>query len=293
MTGKALVLGGGGVTGIAWELGILAGLAEDGVDLTDADVIVGTSAGSVVRRQLTSGIPVEELYQRQLEPPTGDEIAARIKLSVLARWAMASLGTRDPQRARAQHRRHGAGRPNRAGESERREVFESRLSIRQWPTHPKLLVTAIAADDGEFVVWDRDSGVSLVDAVMSSCAVPGVWPPVTSTGAGTSTAACGRRPMWTSPPAVSGWSSSPRCWPGSAATAGSTARCARWACAGSRSSPGQDGRRRDRAQRAGRVPSGRLRPGRARAGAAGHRRHRVDVEGALTSAAPRRALTGF
>jgi NTE family protein len=180
MAGKALVLGGGGVTGIAWELGILAGLAEDGVDLTDADVVVGTSAGSVVGAQLTSGIPVEELYQRQLEPPTG-EIAAKIKLSVLARWAMASLGTRDPQRARA---RIGAmALAARTGPEEaRREVFEHRLSIREWPTHPKLLVTAIAADDGEFVVWDRDSGVSLVDAVMSSCAVPGVWPPVTING---------------------------------------------------------------------------------------------------------------
>jgi NTE family protein len=45
-----------------------------------------------------------------------------------------------------------------------------------------LLVTAVAADDGEFVVFDRDSGVSLVDAVGSSCAVPGVWPPVTVNG---------------------------------------------------------------------------------------------------------------
>jgi hypothetical protein len=85
MTGKALVLGGGGVTGIAWELGILAGLAEDGVDLTDADVIVGTSAGSVVGAQLTSGIRSKSCTKRQLEPPTG-EIAAKIKLSVLARW---------------------------------------------------------------------------------------------------------------------------------------------------------------------------------------------------------------
>ena len=52
---RALVLGGGGITGIAWEIGVLAGLAEAGVDLTGADLVVGTSAGSVVGAQLTSG----------------------------------------------------------------------------------------------------------------------------------------------------------------------------------------------------------------------------------------------
>ena len=63
----ALVLGGGGITGIAWELGILAGLARAGIDLAGADVVVGTSAGSVVGSQLASGIPIEELYAEQLD----------------------------------------------------------------------------------------------------------------------------------------------------------------------------------------------------------------------------------
>ena len=62
MTRTALVLGGGGITGIAWELGILKGLADAGVDLTTADLVVGTSAGSVVGAQITSGPTVDELY---------------------------------------------------------------------------------------------------------------------------------------------------------------------------------------------------------------------------------------
>ena len=69
------MLGGGGITGIAWELGLLAGLAEGGVRLGEADLVVGTSAGSVVGAQLLSGAPVEELYASQLRPPSG-EIAA-------------------------------------------------------------------------------------------------------------------------------------------------------------------------------------------------------------------------
>ena len=58
----ALVLGGGGITGIAWEIGVLAGLAEAGVDLSGADLVVGTSAGSVVGAQLTCGAELEAMY---------------------------------------------------------------------------------------------------------------------------------------------------------------------------------------------------------------------------------------
>ena len=48
MAGRALVLGSGGIVGIAWEIGVLAGLAEHGVDLGEADLVIGTSAGAVV-----------------------------------------------------------------------------------------------------------------------------------------------------------------------------------------------------------------------------------------------------
>src|SRR5436190_22001273 len=97
---RALVLGGGGITGIAWELGIIAGLADAGVELTRADLVVGTSAGSVVGAQLLSGEPVEDLYATQLGPPTG-EIAASLGLGGLARWLLASLSSRDEMTVRA------------------------------------------------------------------------------------------------------------------------------------------------------------------------------------------------
>jgi NTE family protein len=62
----ALVLGGGGITGIAWEIGVLAGFADAGIDLTGADLVVGTSAGSVVGAQVTGGAELPALYERQL-----------------------------------------------------------------------------------------------------------------------------------------------------------------------------------------------------------------------------------
>jgi NTE family protein len=179
VTGNALVLGGGGVTGVAWELGILVGLREAGLDVTGADLVVGTSAGSAVAAQVLSGESLDNLYGLQLAEPRS-EIAARIRFATIAKMAFASLRTRDDQRARA-YIGAMALAADTMGEEERRTVIASRLPADKWPD-TRLLITAVAADDGEFVVFDRESGVSLVDAVGASCAVPGVWPPVTING---------------------------------------------------------------------------------------------------------------
>jgi NTE family protein len=178
---RGLVLGGGGVTGIAWEIGVVAGLVEAGVDLTSADVMVGTSAGSVVGAQLLSGLAIEAVYEEQLGDAAGER-ADRIGLGVIVRLLAASLWTRDPRQARARAR---LGRAACAARTEPepawRARFEAGLSARAWPERP-LLITAVDAESGEARVFDRDGGVPLLDAVAASCAVPLVFPPVTIDG---------------------------------------------------------------------------------------------------------------
>jgi NTE family protein len=176
---RALVLGGGGVTGIAWETGLLAGLAEAGIDLTTADVVIGTSAGSVVGAQILSGVAIEDLYAEQLRDPTG-EIAARIGLSAMALFVLSFLWPGDERSGRARLGR-AAMAARTVPESDRRAVIESRLPNRSWPDR-RLLITAVEAESGEARVFDRDSGVALSDAVAASCAVPIVWPPITIDG---------------------------------------------------------------------------------------------------------------
>ncbi|AHH96706.1 patatin-like phospholipase family protein [Kutzneria viridogrisea] len=181
MTGRAVVLGGGGVTGIAWEIGLLTGLTEAGVDLR-ADLVVGTSAGSAVGAQLTSGTQLPELFARQVDPAKQvTEIPAEIdpeQMALLFAESMAQNG--DPQES---WRRTGelALAAKTVGEAERRAVIAQRVPNPEWPS-TRLALTAVDASTGEFVVFDRDSGVDLVDAVAASCAVPGVWPPVTIGG---------------------------------------------------------------------------------------------------------------
>ena len=179
MTRTALVLGGGGVTGIAWELGILKGLADAGVDLSHADVVIGTSAGSVVGAQLTCGRSVDELYETQLEPPD-HEIGARLSRLTMLRMVPPMLlpGSGRTKRARIGAMSMKAHPP---GGEKRIEVIRSRIGVDAWPER-ELKITAIEAETGRFVVFDKDSGVDLVHAVAASCAVPLVWPAVTIDG---------------------------------------------------------------------------------------------------------------
>ncbi|MEV7523788.1 patatin-like phospholipase family protein [Streptomyces sp. NPDC091371] len=176
----ALVLGGGGLTGVGWECGILYGLARAGVDLTTADLVVGTSAGSLVGAQLTSGLlSPQELYERQLGAATG-EAAAKLGAGVIARYALAMVRSRD---STAYRQRVGALAlaADTGVEADRREVFAARLVSHEWPER-RLVVTAVDALTGEPADFDKESGAGLVDAVSASCAVPGVWPPVTVGG---------------------------------------------------------------------------------------------------------------
>ena len=57
-------------------------------------------------------------------------------------------------------------------------MIAQRLPSHDWPDRD-LRISAIDTATGELVTFDRSSGVGLVDAVAASCAVPGVWPPVT------------------------------------------------------------------------------------------------------------------
>jgi NTE family protein len=180
MTSRALVLGAGGEAGIAWEVGLLAGLAERGVDLTTADLVVGTSAGAGVAARINTGVSLASLYETQLAPADG-EIVAKFGPRTMAKfmWAVAPA-RRNPVRARIRLGRM-AVRSRTEPAAQRRAVVAARLGTHDWPAG-NLLITAVDADTGEFTTFGSGSGVDLVDAVGASCAVPGVWPPVVING---------------------------------------------------------------------------------------------------------------
>jgi NTE family protein len=180
MTARALVLGGGGVAGTAWEIGLLAALAEHGVDVRDADLVVGTSAGSVVGTLLLTGPDLAELEARHLAPAAAEPTPRFDATVMMTRIAEALAGVTDDQQARARVGALALDTPT-VPEAERRAVIAGRIGEPGWPEH-RLVVTAVDTADGSFAAFDAGSGVALVDAVAASCAVPLVWPPVTIGG---------------------------------------------------------------------------------------------------------------
>lgn len=193
---KALVLSGGGLVGIAWQTGIAAALAEQGVDLTAADWILGTSAGSSVGAQLAKGrdmVKVLDRYRAKGGAPTApgakaepvgrapEGVAGPPNLAKLMEiMALAAARGGSPEKARA-----AVGAYALEAETVPEEVFIAGFAHLDkeggWPG--RYQCTAVDALDGALVVWDgSQSGVEVSRAVASSCAMPGIFPPVTING---------------------------------------------------------------------------------------------------------------
>ncbi|MGW2094323.1 patatin-like phospholipase family protein [Promicromonospora sukumoe] len=191
---SALVLGGGGSTGNAWLLGVVAGLSDGGLDVTTADLTVGTSAGATAAAQLGGAAPAD-LYAAALVPVTRPGAPGPARLGPGAPRSGASARPDvDPAAARPvvdhmertrriieaaedaadMRRRMGAsalalpGTSDDAVQDRWRATVAARLPDQAWPERTVLL-TAVDAETGEPVVFGRDSGVGLADAVAASC----------------------------------------------------------------------------------------------------------------------------
>ncbi|GFZ30852.1 patatin [Clostridium zeae] len=171
---RAVVLGGGGVTGIAWEIGIITALLQEGIDLSEADVIIGTSAGSFVGTALASGYDMRKLYDSQFIP-NKSEVNVSVGSEIMKLWTAAFIYGKDDKKKIGKLFGDIAKKyPSKISKEERQAVVESRLTTTIWPS--KLKVTAVDAETGDLHVFDKDSDTSLIDAVNASGAVPGLWP---------------------------------------------------------------------------------------------------------------------
>ena len=178
---RAVVLSGGGVVGIAWETGIAKGLLDGGVDVAAADLIVGTSAGSVVGSQLACGRSPTELLDAQLAPPEEAGPGLEIDPTALAGLYKKFVGVTELTDALRVEIGELALAAKTPSEERWLASFERSIGPGDWPEQ-RLVVTAVDTATAAFATWDRTSGVGLARAVASSCAVPGLFPPVTING---------------------------------------------------------------------------------------------------------------
>lgn len=187
MSGRALVLGGGGPVGIAWETGLIAGLAEAGVEVRHADWILGTSAGSVIGAQLAMGRDPAAMLRtefanaqraKEAQASAGGKAPDLVPLmSVFAR--------RTPGEPMTVELMKELGQLSLNGQTVSEEVFIAGFGAiadldQPWPE--KYACTAVDTETGEFVVWSRDTAAPLGRGVASSCSVPAIFPPITIDG---------------------------------------------------------------------------------------------------------------
>ena len=176
---RALVLGGGGFVASSWITGLITGMAESGIDVRDADVLIGTSSGARVALQLASGAPLEEVFAGQVgagrhfgaAPQVGRQSGAGDMSRVQQEVARAKeLGG---DRAEIL-RRYGQLALTLAG-PERRAPGMTQLPMEDWPER-RIQLIALNAETGIRRAFDRASGIDLVDAVMATTASFGAAP---------------------------------------------------------------------------------------------------------------------
>ncbi|MGK9147698.1 patatin-like phospholipase family protein [Plantibacter flavus] len=187
LRGRALVLGGGGSAGNAWLIGIIAGLLDGGLDVTDADLVIGTSAGATAAAQLAGARPDRLLadildagsQQPPVRPadgrpltgsrPDGGAAAAGPMVDHLQRTndVIASSSGPEDMRRRLAASALALGTTPEAS-ARWREIVGARFPNRDWPTEQRLLLTAVDARTAEPIEFDGSDGVDLVDAVAAS-----------------------------------------------------------------------------------------------------------------------------
>ncbi|HEX7660945.1 MAG TPA: patatin-like phospholipase family protein [Pseudonocardiaceae bacterium] len=185
---RALVLGGGGSAGNAWLIGVIAGLCDAGLDVTGADLIIGTSAGATAAAQITGATPTDlfaailAAEPQQRRGPAGSA-GGRAPIGPVSDH-MERTGRIIAAAADAADMRRGLGAAaletdaasDGSGPTRWRATVAGRLPSQHWPQR-SVLITAVDAHTGEPVVFDRHSGVDLVDAVAASCSVGFGVPP--------------------------------------------------------------------------------------------------------------------
>ena len=174
-------MAGGGPAASAWEIGLIAGMADAGLDVRNADLFVGTSSGSRVALHLASGVAHEDAFQRRLQPgpPSAERPPVLDWAELRAAVARAKQAGDSPTEFLRKIGSLALAAASGKSSASRRDLIAAQLPMETWPE--RVLIAAVNAETGERRAFDRDSGIDLVDAVIASTASFG-WPPVVFQG---------------------------------------------------------------------------------------------------------------
>jgi len=189
-----VVLGAGGVLGAAWTIGALAAVQDSrGFDPRDAEVLVGTSAGSVLAGFLGCGIGVDVLLDHQrgivhpdapdidFDPDTdsGGALPPLPRLGIGSPRGVLNTALR-PWKATPMSALSAILPQGRGSLEPVANLVDAVCPRGAWAGHPQTWIVAMDYDSGRRVAFGRDGAphAGLRDAVTGSCAIPGWYAPV-------------------------------------------------------------------------------------------------------------------
>lgn len=176
---RGLILGGGGVLGLAWEIGVLHGLVFAGIDLLASDEVIGTSAGAFAGAAMLDERGIAWAYQRQLSAGVQEVPGASTAEAIRTLSAILKECEGDDREAGRRVGAYALDAPTITVPA-RLAVVRDRLDRDDWPD--RLMFTAVDADSGALHLLSRDSGIDLVHAAAASGAAPGIWPVIEAGG---------------------------------------------------------------------------------------------------------------
>lgn len=173
MLNGAIVLGGGGSLAIGWQLGYLYALEKEGIDIRNADLVIGTSGGAQAATGITSTKSWEEIFNEQIEPKSNEEPPQQNMEAVVARYSEIAQKSNNPKEWIENYSAF-ALEENKFDESEHINRLKHRIKVESWPQN--LMITAIDAQESKRAVFTKASNVDIYRAMASSGSLPGVWP---------------------------------------------------------------------------------------------------------------------
>jgi len=183
---RAVVLGSGAALGRSWEIGMLKGLRDGGVDLTAADLLVGSSAGAIVSAQIRAGRSIDDLYAVLLEPPAptspdNDSRGRNERSAEDTRYFQDTLrmwsGAAEDVAVRIEMGKRALATPHPISDDVQRANMRTRLGVDTWPS-ASLKIAAVDISDGSVRFFDSTQGVPIETALAASAAQPGLQAPV-------------------------------------------------------------------------------------------------------------------
>lgn len=173
MLNGAIVLGGGGSLAIGWQLGYLYALEKEGIDIRNADLVIGTSGGAQAATGITSTKSWEEIFNEQIEPKSNEEPPQQNMEAVVARYSEIAQKSNNAEEWIENYSAF-ALEENKFDESEHINRLKHRIKVESWPQN--LMITAIDAQESKRAVFTKESNVDIYRAMASSGSLPGVWP---------------------------------------------------------------------------------------------------------------------